>query len=310
MSSKKVVDLRKKRTLGARLQKSMRALPLRETGKRSPLRARRRRARALYLAVVLVALVGVVYGVSIASYLPQFSVQKVEIRGVEKIRESLAQAYVEALLYDGSYALLSHQNIFLYPRAEIERKVKKYFPRVQRAEISREALLATAITISIREREAFARWCDTATTSCYVMDKMGFVFAPASTSSVPIKNPYTFYGQISSASSSSSANPVGKTYLPGVFGIVALLLERLGQAGFAAHTISTEGEHDVVIGLEHGFDLYASLDDGAETIVQNLKLVLSSETLRDKQAGLEYIDLRFGNRVYYKFEGEEQQTAQ
>jgi len=285
----------------------MLALPLREAPKRPPLRVRRRRVRALFALALLVFLSVIVYGVSLASHLPQFSVQEVEIKGVQRIRENLVRAYVEAQLYDGSYAFFSHTNIFLVSHTEIEQAIRAYFPRVEEAHVLRDALLASAITVVIDEREAFARWCDPSAASCYLMDSGGFIFAPASTSTFLVENPYIFYGEISSASSSANVEPVGKTYLPDTFATLSALLYRLDQAGFVAHTIS-EGGQDIVIGLDRGFDLYLSLDDDPDTILENLTLALASETLRFRENELEYIDLRFGNRVYYNFE-EEPQTA-
>ena len=38
-------------------------------------------------------------------------------------------------------------------------------------------------------------------------------------------------------------------------------------------------------------------------LVKNLTLILDSDALRGKENLLEYIDLRFGNRMYYKFSG-------
>lgn len=320
MSSKKIIDLRKKRTFGAVLRKNMQVFPLREAPKRSPLRARRRRVRALSVLALLVFLSAVVYGVSLTSHLPQFSVQEVEIKGVQKIRKNLVRAYVEAQLYDGSYAFFSHTNIFLVPHVEIEQAIRSYFPRVEKAQVSRDSLLASVITVVVDEREAFARWCfstamslaqagDSSTASCYLMDRGGFIFAPASTSTSLVENPYIFYGQISSASSSASVEPVGNTYLPDGFAALSALLARLDQAGFVAHTIS-EGGDDMVIGLDRGFDLYLAFDDDPDTILANLQLALSSEELRGREDDLEYIDLRFGNRMYYRFKGGEQQTAE
>ena len=38
--------------------------------------------------------------------------------------------------------------------------------------------------------------------------------------------------------------------------------------------------------------------------MKNLQLVLSSGPLKGKDSELEYVDLRFNNRVYYKLKGE------
>jgi hypothetical protein len=40
-----------------------------------------------------------------------------------------------------------------------------------------------------------------------------------------------------------------------------------------------------------------------------LELVLSSDALQGKEGQLEYIDLRFGDRVYYKLRGQEEVTG-
>ena len=44
-------------------------------------------------------------------------------------------------------------------------------------------------------------------------------------------------------------------------------------------------------------------------MVRNLQLVLSSNPLNGKASDLQYIDLRFGNRVYYKLKGEAEATS-
>jgi len=44
--------------------------------------------------------------------------------------------------------------------------------------------------------------------------------------------------------------------------------------------------------------------------VKNLELVLSSDVLKGKTDALEYVDLRFGNRVYYKLKGQKQQSVE
>ena len=59
-----------------------------------------------------------------------------------------------------------------------------------------------------------------------------------------------------------------------------------------------------------GFAVRASFGNDGEAVVKNLQLVLSSDVLRGRESELEYVDLRFGNRVYYKLKGREQQSAE
>jgi len=64
--------------------------------------------------------------------------------------------------------------------------------------------------------------------------------------------------------------------------------------------VSVENEQDFKVSLLQRFALRASFGADADTLVRNLQDVLSSDTLRGKENKIEYVDLRFGNRVYYK----------
>lgn len=307
MSSRGIVDLRKRKPgLPAQIRARMRRLSFGEPqppdrgGRHPPLRVRRRRFHAVVAALVVLALGGAVYGVSYASHLPQFSIQSVAIEGVKEIRAELVRAYAETVLFDGSLSFLSRTNIFMYPQREIERAIAEYFPRVRVAHISRASLFAQAITIAIEERAAFARWCTTSpsTGSCFLLDEDGFIFASGSTSVAVLKTQIVFGGGLSATSS-----PIGQVYLPGNFRSIRALLERLGQAGFSPEKMTVEGERDFSIGVSRGFVIRASFGAQVDDVVHNLELVLFSETLRGKEDKLEYIDLRFGNRVYYRLKG-------
>lgn len=310
MRSNRVVDLRRRKP-GA----SMRPFAFRDPPptRRSPLRVRRRRTRVLFALLVMSLIAGGVYGISLVSYLPQLSVQRIDVAGANDIRPELVRAFVETELSSDSFTFFSPSNIFLYPRTEIEAAIEEYFPRVENARISRESLLANAITVSIEEREPFARWCSISRASfteeqielCYAIDTGGFIFAPVSTTTAAFATRYVFEGSLATTSS-----PVGQTYLSGTFAGVVTLLERLGQAGFSPERISAEGEQDFSVNLSQSFTIRASFGADVGSLVRNLELVLSSEALRGEEDELEYIDLRFGNRVYYKLKGVEQQSAQ
>lgn len=293
----------------------MHPLRFRDAPKRETLRVRRRRVRAILLLALAAFFALAAYGVSALSYLPRFSVDHIEVSGANDIRGELVRAYVATKLWDGSLSFLSKSNIFLYPRAEIETALKEFFPRVERAKISRQTLLGNAITVSIEERKPFGKWCPSTSLgaspeSCYTMDGGGFIFAFASTTP-RFDTMYEFEGSLSSTSPS-----LGQTYLPGRFSGVLALLERLGQAGFSPQRISAEssptqgGDQDFSVALAEGFRLRVSFGADVGAIVKNLELVLSSETLRGREDELEYVDLRFGNRVYYKLKGEEQHSVE
>ena len=111
----------------------------------------------------------------------------------------------------------------------------------------------------------------------------------------------------STATSGPSAlSPIGQTFvgahMPGIVG----LLKLLGQAGFTPMGAAVQNAQDFWVPLGQGFYIKASYGEDPQTIVSNLQLVLGSDALVGKESELEYVDLRFGDRVYYKLQGQDE----
>ncbi len=292
-----IIDLRRRTTrstLDARLRaaRAFRPEPAPNRNK-LPLRARRRRLRAFALFAFVVLAAGAAQGLSWLSYLPQFSISTVSVAGTASVPARLVDAYVETKLYDGTYPLFSRTNMFLFPRAEIENDIAAFFPRIRSADIAREGFLAQAITVTVVERRPFARWCSS-DDACYLMDDTGFIFAPASTSTPELA--MTFRGGITATST-----PIGASFVPQHLNGILELFRRLRDAGFAPTSATVEDDQDFSVAFTEGFTLRAAFGSDAAALARNLQLALSADPLRGKKDTLDYVDLRFGNRVYYKF---------
>jgi cell division septal protein FtsQ len=296
-----IVDLRPGRTP----QRAKRAAPPAPSKKPLPLRARRRRARLAWFLSLLLLLALLVYGVHWASYLPRLNIAAVEVSGANTISPELIEQYADSVLHDGSYHFISHSNIFAYPKAVLAHDIVADFPGIRAADVSRNGIFSNTLSVRVEERAPFAQWCEG--TICYVLDDSGFIYAPYDASSTAaLPNGYVFFGALA-----SSTAPVGQTFIPGHMpGVVALLTILQQQTGFSPRTIAIEGDQDLVIRFFEGFDLKASFGADASTLARNLKLVLNSDALQGKEASIEYIDLRFGDRVFYKLKGEEQESVQ
>ena len=277
-----------------------------------PLRAKRRRVRAAFVLGVLLLVAAIGYGVSWVSYLPQFNISSVRVVGARGMSEELISRTIDIVLDDGAYRVLSRRNVLLYPRKEIEQKIVDSFPPVKSAHISRDSLFATDMLITIEEREPFARWCTGMYQGeCHLMDAGGYIYAPmgwagAGTSSTQ----YIFAGGLPAREdNATSTHPIGESFVQAHLPGLLSLLKFLGQAGFTPLGADVD-KQDILVPLKEGFILKASFGADAGTLVKNLQLILSSDVLKEKREALEYVDLRFGNRVYYKLKGQEQQSTQ
>jgi len=298
----RVIDLRK----GKPAAQKTRPIPFRQPETRprrsSPLRTKRRRMRAIVAALVLVAGAVLAYGVHFISYASPLSIQKIEVTGVKKIEPTIISSYVDSLLNDGSFHYLSRRNIFLYPKSVIEQGIIASFPRVKSARAYRPSAVGQNLVIAITEREPFALWC-AAEDDCYALDEEGFVFTTAATTTHgDFATAYTFTGDIEGA-------PIGQKLIPGQLPSVLALLRIFQQETNLVPTrVDILPEQDFWVTVGQDFYVKASFGQEPETLARNLDLVLSSEALRERIAEIEYVDLRFGNRVYYKMKGEEQKN--
>lgn len=300
MSSKGTIDLRKKKPGG-----HLRTLAFNwgprptKSSRNSSLRKRRQRKKLLWAVALCFSAAVVLYGVRTLTFLPRLSITEITVAGTEYISPQHIQQYVESTLFSSTFSLLSKKNMFLYPRRELETYIQEQFPRIQSVRISRESLLAQAITVTVQERQPYGRLC--VDSSCYLLDEKGYIFAEEGIASVSPQ--YTFHGILANASA-----PIGQTFLSDTFSEIVTLLSALEKGGFSPQGITMEEGRDFTVQVARGYSIRASFENEPQAIVRNLELILSSDALRGKEGELEYIDLRFGNRVYYKFKGEEVQS--
>lgn len=258
------------------------------------LRTKRRRQRLMTAGIGILAtftFVGLVGGLT---HLNRLAINDVLIVGAERISsQELTQSVQEGFHNDG-FQLFSKSNIFLYPRTDIESTLAETFPRVKTVSISRESLFAQSVIVSLEERRPYARWCFHEATECnYVMDENGYIFADE-VSAKPTTEYQFREGLI------PNTDPIGQTLLRGRFDGMMDLLRTLKKEGFPSHGIEIITESDFAVFLKDGPTLYIPFEMSIEDVVRNLNTALEAESLRERLAELEYIDLRFGNRIYYK----------
>ncbi|HEV3245077.1 MAG TPA: hypothetical protein VG102_01850 [Candidatus Paceibacterota bacterium] len=308
MSSKNVVDLRKKRP--GRHLFDQAPLPLAPQKRISPIRARRRRIRMIVASVVASVLVACAFYLAQVSYLPRYSVGTVEVTGAQTVSPELVADYAQSIIYDGSHHFFSRANLLLYPKALIEKDIPLEFPRIASASVS-SGLLSNAIIIKVTERTPFALWClpaqaGTTDGTCYDMDENGFLFAQAP-ATASTSGEYIFTGGVSVPTTSQSV--IGQTFVSGHSAGLVAFLQLLSQSGLTPLGASVQSDQDFTVPLRQGFSLYASFGEDPAALANNVELILSSNALSGQEQNLAYIDLRFGDKVYYKLKGEGQASS-
>lgn len=257
-------------------------------GRPRRLKARRRVKRAISALLGVLALGILVGGMSFVSRVDRLTISELSVNGAETLATSTIAAEIDKGLEGNVWQLFSRRNIFIYPEHEIVANLMETFSEIKTVSISRESLLAQAVTVTIEERSPFALWCNE---TCFVVDSSGFIYAPAEETA----------GLLTFEKGLAPGDPIGQTFLRGRLSSVVGILDLLKEAGYAPRGVKVENEHDYIVRIEDGPDLYMSFDTSADDIMRNVQTAFEAEELQEKIHALEYVDLRFGNRVYYKF---------
>jgi cell division septal protein FtsQ len=237
----------------------------------------------------------ITFGISWLSHSERFVINSIQVTGNNEISKQTVMEYVSKQVDDSTWHYISQKNIFFFDKDAIEKGLLSDMPRLRSVKVTRPSKFSQALVIAVDERRPAALWCSE-NSVCYRMDDSGFIFDEASTITV---TSYTFDGGVA-----SSSLPIGQIFADGHMQEILAALERLRKAGFSAGGASVDSDADYRAHLIKGYDIKIRFGSDANKLVRDLQLVLSSDALKNQESNLAYVDLRFGNRVYFKLKGE------
>lgn len=241
----------------------------------------------LLICVVLALLVtGLWYGTRV-----QFlTITTVEVEGGETISYKLVEQKVRESLTGVYLGLIPRRFAWWYPQQDILDAIS-VIPRLKNPEVERVS--GTAIKIRFSEYQPYALWCpDRSGDGCLFFDENGYAFvkAPKLTGSAFLR--YRTLGrEVSVGSTVAEFDQIKK-----MESFAHLMEENLK---FSVNQIETDTAEDVFYILSGGGEIKATLKDDTNQVFNNLQTVLTSPEFKHIRPGnFQYIDLRFGNKVF------------
>lgn len=160
---------------------------------------------------------------------------------------------------------------------------------------AKEANLASLKTVNAEEkREAIGIWCKE--NDCFYFDKEGVIFeeSPKSSGSLLI---------LIEDTRDTAAN-LGSAVLSEPQIVLAEDLQRLlkGNFPFAVSSILIRADGEYELLTTEGWRILLHKTDSLEHQFSNLKYLLDEE-IKERRRELDYVDLRLGNKIYYKYAG-------
>lgn len=207
--------------------------------------------------------------------------QTIDVTKVEEIaRRQLEGTYI---------GLIPRTFAWLYPSSDIEQSLQQS-DRIHNIVIERNG--GTKLSITFDEYIPHALWCSAVDRHhCAFIDSAGYAFAPAPDLTggsfvrfVQIGGDYTL-----------------DDYVLGTqeFEQLVKTIELLATDGWFISHVEVDQAGDAFLGIVNGGELKITLSQTPEETVDNLRTVLTAEKFTHiKPGNFQYIDLRFGNKVF------------
>ncbi len=262
----------------------------------SRLRARKRKRRLLKNIFSITLVLFVLFGLVGLTYLPALQIKSISVSGEQALSSSAIITFVQGELNGEYWYVFPKSNIFLYPKKQITADLIKMYPVLASADV--HAGDFETVAVSLVERQPRALLCGEAFASsspCYFMDENGVAYGNAPIFSEPV---YTIYSGV------LTGDVLPKQFLtPAEFQSLSALVDAIDQklSDEKVSTVVVDDSKDVHVQFDSGFTITFALSDQGGDVFERLILAFTAEPLTaHKLSDFEYLDLRFGDKLYYK----------
>jgi len=241
----------------------------------------------LVFSGVALLLTAVWYGARINS----FTIQNIDISGSKTISESLIKERVEKELEGAYFKLIPKRFSFFYPEEEIVKSVSE-IERIRNVGVNKVS--GTEVSIVFDEYIPEALWCDKDSEVdevCYFLDKTGYSFGEAPNLSGESLVRYHKLGEKPDRNT--------RPFEQEDYEATREFSELLRRDGWYVTLVEIDSMRDVFYTLARGSELKTTLlDDPVKPFTYLTTLRQSKEFEHLDSGNFQYIDLRFGAKVF------------
>ncbi len=268
-------------------------------GKRKPFNTKQRKRRILWertgaIAGLLIALVCVYILIFYAVRLPFVTISGVIVEKTDTVSKDDIMTRTDTFLRGSYFGFIPHRFSFLLPLGKIRANLLE-IPRVANVTFRTEN---DTLIVTVVEQLPDMLWCASAeaTSTCFYVEKNGRAYEKAPELAGSTLMRFVVSGMFPKAGD-ALLNDRARSLLVSM----AKIIEE--RHGFHVSRIEYTQDNDAVLYLSGGGKLLLSTDGNLEETYANLASVLGSDEYSTLTPGnFEYIDLRFGSKVFVQKE--------
>lgn len=280
----------------------------------SPKKKKENKKKTVIISVFLFFVVGGFLFASVKLFnLPSVQIVKVEVSGTKILSKDIFVKRVEGEIAGKYYFFYPKRNTLLYPKTQIENDILAEFPGV--SEVLLDVDSTHTLLVTIKERTPSAIWCgkerpiesSIGNAGCYYIDTRGYIFGASPSFSGDAY--FTFYG----ATLAKNKSALGQ-YLVSreVFSRILSLRDYLAEYHITVNNVYLgENGYAEFFVSRNRFIVRWNTDQDMDALRLNMGAVFRSSSWKGgtftpelgSAKPLEYVDFRFGNKVFYKQKG-------
>ncbi len=239
----------------------------------------------LVLATVALLITGIWYGTRVKF----MTIDEVVVTGGETIDTDKIEKEMQQALEGAYFRLIPRRFVSFYPEKEMMEKLKS----VERVHnIKFEIDNRTKLLVTFDEYIPKSLWCGSEDGyECLFIDETGYAFGRA-----PKLTGGTFLRFVTTGREVKVGETLSeKSVIDNIFLVVTLLADK---NWYVSH-VELDQAGDVFLGLVGGGELKMVASEDPAKVVDNLLVILASKEFSHLKPGnFQYIDLRFGNKVF------------
>lgn len=240
--------------------------------------------------LLMLLLAGLLTGIWYGSRIERLTIKAVEIAGGETIDHAMIRKIAEEELVGAYYRLVPKRFAWTYPEQKLQERIME-IDRIKESTVKRVS--GEKIEIYFAEYQPFALWCDQADSgNCVFLDEFGWAFAQAPSLQGGALLRFSEAGQVPSLDTAPfSADFITTT---------ADFIDRVSdELGLPITQVEKTGQDEIAYYISGGGELKVSSRMSVDETFDNLSTLLNSEAFAHIEPGnFQYIDLRYGNRVF------------